>query len=325
MGLHYAYEPGDKVQWPQTSIPATENSQRFLTVEDRLVTRYESGRYYVRYLFKELMQRIIEDMHCNVEEAFDNLVAIIGHEGVGKSNLAYDICIAFDPEFDIHKSTIYSWQQFIESVSTDPQKVYWLDEAVLLASGRDWMKDTNKMLVKALQLIRSYRLTIIMCIPSFDALDFYIRTFRTRYLIKAMKMKWSQDREAVRGYAELRIPLSEAERKRLPKDAKAEDSFKPVGYFRFPKMDPEASKIYEAMKLENQKAAFDEMREMTEEIGRNSRYNMRDKKSLTALVAYLAYEKGLSYQEIADIAGMPYSTVKNMAWKERNRLEGEEQ
>lgn len=322
MGLHYAYEQGDKVQWPQTSMPATENSQRFLTVEDRIVTRYASGRYYVRYLFKELMQRIIEDMHCNVEEAFDNLVAIIGHEGVGKSNLAYDICIQFDPEFDIHKSTIYSWQQFIESVSTDPQKVYWLDEAVLLASGRDWMKDTNKMLVKALQLIRSYRLTIIMCIPSFDALDFYIRTFRTRYLIKAMKMKWNQDREAVRGYAELRIPLSEEERRKLPKDVKAEDSFKPVGYFRFPKMDPEASKIYEAMKLENQQAAFREMRDMTEEMSGKSTYR-RDKQSLKALVSYLVDMQGMSYMDVSKISGIPYSTIKNMAWAERNKNESD--
>lgn len=321
MGLHYAYEPGDRVQWPQTSIPATENSQRYLTVEDQVVKRYPSGLFYVRYLYKELMDRIIEDMHSNIEEAFDNLVTIIGNEGVGKSNLAYDMCIRFDPDFDMTKSTIYSWSQFIESVSSEPQKVYWLDEAVLLASGRDWMKDTNKMLVKALQLIRSYRLTIIMCIPSFDALDYYIRTFRTRYLIKAMKMQWAGDSEAVRGYAELRIPLTESERRKLPKDAKAEDSFKPVGYFRFPKMDEKAADLYERMKLENQKAAFQEMRDMTEEMGGKSRYK-RDKQSLTALVCYLVDDKGLSYMDVAKIAGMPYGTVKDMVWRNRTEDDG---
>lgn len=321
MAMRYAYDVGDKVQWPQTSMPATENTQRYLTIEDRIVRRYPSGSYYVKYLFKELMQRMVEDMHSNIEEAFDNLVTIVGSEGVGKSNLAYHVCKSFDPDFDMAKSAVYSWGQFIDSVSTDPQKVYWLDEAVLVASGRDWMKDTNKMLVKSLQLIRSYRLTIVMCIPSFDAIDVYIRTFRTRYLIKAVKMAWNQDREAVRGYAELKIPKSEGQRTMIGKDAKAEDYFTSVGYFRFPKMDPEAAAMYEAMKLKNQQAAFQEMREMTEEIGQ-SRYK-RDKKSLAALVSYLADQEGMSYQDIADIAGMPYSTVKNMAWRERNKQEGD--
>lgn len=317
MAMRYAYDVGDKVQWPMTSMPAREGDERILTIEDRIVKRYPSGLYYVRYLFKELMDRMIEDMHSNVEEAFDNLITIVGTEGVGKSNLAYYVCKRFDPDFDMEKSTVYSWAQFIESVANDTQKVYWLDEAVLVASGRDWMKDTNKMLVKSLQLIRSYRLTIVMCIPSFEAIDVYIRTFRTRYLIKAMKMQWTNDREAVRGYAELRIPKTEGQRASLPKDTKAEDYFVPVGYMRFPKMDEEASKIYEAMKLRNQQAAFQEMRDMTEEMSGKSRYK-RDKQSLQALVSYMADVQGLSYQDIADISGMPYNTVKGMAWRKRN-------
>lgn len=322
MGRHYAFEKGDKVQWPQTTMPATENSQRFLTVEDAIVLRHKSEKYYVKYLFAELMQRIIEDMHCNVEEAFDNLCVIIGKEGVGKSHMGYYVCKSFDPDFDMEKSLIYEWSQFIESVANDTQKVYWLDEAVLVASNRDWMKDANKMFMKALQIIRSYKLTIVICIPSFDAVDVYIRTFRTRYLIKAHKMKWSQDREAVRGYAELSIPKTDAERNRLPKDAKAEDYFKSVGFMRFPKMDPEASQIYESIKLKHQQSTFKEMHALSEEISGKSRYK-RDKQSLAALVSYLADVEGLSYQDIADIAGMPYNTVKGIAWRKRN--EGEEE
>lgn len=317
MSLKYAFDVGERVQWPQTSMPAPEGSERYLTIEDRIVQRHPSGKYYVKYLFKELMERIIEDMHSNIEQSFDNLVTIIGPEGVGKSNLGYHVCKSFDPDFDMIKSTIYTWNQFIESVDNDPQKVYWLDEAVLMASGRDWMKDTNKMLMKSLQLIRSYRLTIVMCIPSFDAIDVYIRTFRTRYLIKAAKMAWNGDRVAVRGYAELKMPKSEYQRAMLDKSARGEDFFTSVGFFRFPQMDPEAAETYEKMKLENQQKAFREMREMTEEMGQ-SRYK-RDKKSLTALVSYLADEQGMTYQEIADIAGMPYSTVKNMAWRERRK------
>lgn len=316
MGAHYAYEKGDKVNWPLTSMPA-QDGQRFLTVEDTIVTRYRSGSYYIKYLYTELMERVLEDMRSNIEESFDNLIVVSGPEGVGKSHFAWHLCKGFDPDVDMEKSLVYKWEKLIDSIANDTQKVYWLDEAVLVASGRDWMKDTNKMLVKSLQLIRSYRLTIVMCIPSFEAIDVYIRTFRTRYLIKAMKMQWTNDREAVRGYAELRIPKTEGQRASLPKDTKAEDYFVPVGYMRFPKMDEEASKIYEAMKLRNQQAAFQEMRDMTEEMSGKSRYK-RDKQSLQALVSYMADVQGLSYQDIADISGMPYNTVKGMAWRKRN-------
>lgn len=317
MPMRYAYEKGDRVNWPMTSMPA-KDGDRSVEIEDTIVTRYQSGLYYIKYLYKDMPERIVEDMRSNVEESFDNLITIVGAEGVGKSNLAYFLCKSYDPDFDMEKSTIYSWEQFIDSVSEDPQKVYWLDEAVLLAAGRDWMRDTNKMLVKSLQLIRSYRLTIVMCIPSFDALDVYIRTFRTRYLIKAQKMKWTNDKESVRGYAELFVPKSEGERMRLRSDAKAQDFFESKGFFRFPKMDADASKAYEDMKLHNQKAAFKEMRELTEEMKGASKYK-RDKQSLTALVSYLADVEGMSYQEIADIAGMPYNTVKGMAWRTRNQ------
>lgn len=317
MPMRYAYEKGDRVNWPLTSMPAKDND-RSVEIEDTIVTRYQSGLYYIKYLYKDMPERIVEDMRSNVEESFDNLITIVGAEGVGKSNLAYFLCKSYDPDFDMEKSTIYSWDQFIDSVSEDPQRVYWLDEAVLLAAGRDWMRDTNKMLVKSLQLIRSYRLTIVMCIPSFDALDVYIRTFRTRYLIKAQRMKWTNDNESVRGYAELFVPKSEGERMRLRSDAKAQDYFESKGFFRFPKMDEDAAKAYETMKLHNQKQAFREMRELTEEMKGTSKYK-RDKQSLTALVSYLADVEGMSYQEIADIAGMPYNTVKGMAWRTRNQ------
>lgn len=179
--MRRAFEPGDKVQWPLTQVPAQEGQTSTLTVEDAIAMRHKSGKYYIKYLYEDLADRLIEDMHKNVDEKFDNFVTIVGNEGSGKSTIGYFVAKKFDPDFDMEKSLIYSWPQFIASVSEDPQKVYWLDEGILLASGRDWMRETNKMLMKALMTIRSYCLTIIMIVPKFSNIDQYIRTFRTRY------------------------------------------------------------------------------------------------------------------------------------------------
>lgn len=188
----HIFEEGDRVQWPNTQIPASAESERALTVESMDATRYRpSGKYYVRYLYKELMDRVVEDMHSNIEQHFDNLVVFCGDEGTGKSNGAYYLCKRFDPDFDLSKSYAYTWDDFIAKLTDgEPQKVYWLDEAINLASGRDWMKEANKMLIRVLQTMRSKGMTLVMCVPVLKNLDVYIREHRTRYVFVAKCMRW---------------------------------------------------------------------------------------------------------------------------------------
>ena len=85
-------------------------------------------------------------------------------------------------------------------------------------------------------------------------------------------------------------------------------------------MDEEASRIYESLKGTNQDNTLMDMREQTEMTKGGSRYR-RDKQSLEALIYYMTDAQGMSYQDIADITGMPYNTVKGMAWRHRNKEE----
>lgn len=313
----YAFEKGDRVQWPETEKPASDN-QRSLTVKDRIVIRYPSGKYYIKYLFENLIDRMIEDMKTNVSENFDNILTIIGSEGSGKSNIAHYVAKRYDPDLDLSKSMINSWEQFLESITTDPQRVYWFDEAILVAAGRDWMKEANKMLVSSLQTIRFMKLLIIFCIPAIDSIDVYIRTFRTRYILEAHVMCWPHDARAHRGYGELYVPKSKEERKMLPNNAKAIDFFRSKGFFEHPKM---ADDTYDQMKKENSDENLIRMKEQLTPA--KSRY-ARDKKSLSSLISYMVDVQGLSYKEIADIAGMPYNTVKGIAWRQRNETGDDE-
>lgn len=322
--MRIAYDPGERVQWPLTTIPAGEYAERALTIEERDTIRYSSGRFYISYLYKELTDRLIEDMHANIASHFDNLIVISGSEGVGKSHLAAHICQLFDPNFDMDKSYVYDWETFINSISgDDPQRVYWMDEAINMASGRDWMHDVNKMLIKILQMMRSKGLTLVMCVPSFGSLDKYIREHRTRYLLIAKKMAWGADKEPKRGYYELRIPMTEKERAYVAKNTKnpqAEDFFKSVGYGRFPKMDLDKFGNYESVKDYNQNKTLQEMKAYTDELSGKSKYR-REKELNETLISYMADVQGLTYQQIADITGIPYNTIKGIAWRRRNRQE----
>ena len=315
-----AIDVGDKVQWPNTQMAAAEASERSLTVEDRIDTRYKSGSWYFRYLYADLADRMIEDMHSNISDDYDNVILVVGGEGTGKSHLSYYIAKHFDADLDLKESLVYSWDKFLTSVLSDnPQKVYWFDEAAMVASNREWNKDENVMLYKALQVVRSLGLVIIFNIPSIRAVDNYIREFRTRYLLKAHKMCWNNDRESKRGYAELLLPKSEEERRMMKKDAKPDELYRSVGFFRFSEMKGADREIYDKLKLDSQKESLAQMLRIMEEKKEGSSRYKRDKQSLESLVSYMADVQGLSYNEIAEIAGMPYNTVKTMAWRRRQK------
>lgn len=312
------YEPGEHVQWPNTALPA-ESTGRSVEVADTIVQRHKSGRFYVKYLYKNLVDRLAEDMHSNIANDYDNVILVEGGEGKGKSNVSLHVAKTFDPDFDMRKSLVYQWKSFLKSVLSDnPQKVYWFDEAALVASNREWNKEENIMLYKSVQVVRSLRLVLIFDIPSINAIDNYIRNFRTRYLISAKEMAWSSDRVKRRGYAELSFALTEEERKAIPKDSPSDKYYRSIGFFEFPQMSPEDKAIYDELKAGTQKRELAGMLKILEEKEEGGSRYRRDKRSLEALVSYMADVQGLSYQDIADISGMPYNTVKGMAWRKRN-------
>lgn len=111
--------------------------------------------------------------------------------------------------------------------------------------------------------------------------------------------------------------------KELKPDDDPVEWYDSLGYCRFPKMDAEASELYERLKGTNQDSTLMDMREQTEAMkeGASIRYR-RTQQGLAALVYYMTDTQGMTYQDIAKITGLPYNTVKGMAW--RKRYEGED-
>lgn len=85
-------------------------------------------------------------------------------------------------------------------------------------------------------------------------------------------------------------------------------------------MPKEAEDLYEKIKGISLKDSLEDMKLQTEMMSQegSSRYR-RDKESLEALIYYMTDTQGMTYQDIADITGMPYNTVKGMAWRKRNK------
>lgn len=293
-------EPGDVAYWPNLLTP----SNRSMTVLDRNKIRRswnpKDPRYhqiqYVQYLVDGLIDELVRDMHTNVSNDWDNIIVVTGAEGTGKSNLAYYLAKKFNPDFEIKDGYVYDFETMVTRLNSDKVigSVLWLDEATALLGNRDWAREENKSIIKVLQMMRSYGLTIIMCIPDLNSLDVYVRDKRVRYILEAKIMAWEGRPEKTRGYFELKTP-------RPGQDPETR------GYGLFPPMDPEVNEEYKATKLRSQKTALGEL---YKKINPDKGDKKREIRAVSKMAVILHDENGLTYDEIADIIGIPAGTIR---------------
>lgn len=309
MPLSIIYEPGDTVYYPKFSNPAGKP----MTIKGGRFISYPSGKMFVEYIFDGhtedgtgLTDRLIENAKDNVDNAYDNLIVVCGAEGSGKSNWAVNFCKMFDPTFTLKERYIYDYIPFLEQLERDfgekkGGRAYLMDEATNLASNRDWNKEDNKNFIQLLEMFRSRGLTLVMCIPSYDRLDKYIREHRCRFKVECLDLP-RQEKYGGRGYYSLTICKT--------------NTF--VGVGTFPKMDPEDKEIYEKLKEESQLKKLMEMKSAAtgENRGGGERLEASSKRN-KAMALWFLDREGWSYDEVAARFDIPLSTLRR--WKSEER------
>lgn len=300
------YSAGDEVYYPFNNRP----SDRTMTVLNRNINVYSSGKMFVQYLYDGLLEHLVEDMHDNVDNDFDNLIVVSGAEGTGKSNFAYHLCKLYDPNFSVESGYIYEYEAFIrmlnEDRSSDRGKIFWMDEATNIASNRDWNKSDNKTFIQLLEMMRSRGWTLVMCIPDAGRLDVYIRERRARYLLVCRQMEWGGGPKQ-RGYVEVRVTTGP-------------EKWFNIGYAKFPRMPDDVKAEYEAVKRRHQDAKLEELQAKIDK--RPNGKKSEDLRRLRA-IALLAREQGIKYKDLAAACGVSVQTVETWVNKAKEEREKE--
>jgi len=254
-----------------------------------------------------LTDRLIDDAKDNVDNAYDNLIVVCGAEGSGKSNWAVNFCKMYDPTFTLQERYIYDYLPFLEKLEDDfanarGGRAYLMDEATNLASNRDWQKEDNKNFIQLLEMFRSRGLTLVLCIPSFDRLDKYIREHRARFKIECLDLPEGK-KFGGRGYYELTICRT--------------NTF--VGIGTFPKMSEEDKQIYEKLKEESQLKKLQEMKSAASgESNGGERLKLATERTKGMAMWFLERE-GWGYDEVSERFDIPKSTLRRWRTEMKER------
>lgn len=265
-----------------------------LTIEDSKISTFQkSGKVFVSYLYRDLTENLAEHMRSHVEKGYDNIVVISGGEGSGKSNLAWNLCKAMDPDFNVETQYVYSVEDLKGKLrqGDDFGAVWWLDEGSNIANNRDWNTQDSKDIIAILEMMRSRGWTLVMCIPHWERLDIYIRENRMRYLLSCRPMSWEFSGDLERGYYELRM-------------RGAGSTMKTVGFGTYPPIPPEERTRYERIKLDSQARKIREVTERGTKPGAKYKAKYEESQRRLGDAAKALWDSGkYSAAELAEMLG----------------------
>ena len=211
-------------------------------VLDSQLKVWNSGKFFIQYLYEDLLDLLIKDMHKNVARDYDNVLMCSGGEGSGKSNLIWNVINKYQPGFDIKKVYVYNMQGIRDRFASGDYggDVFWMDETSQIASNRKWQSEDNQDLVGILETCRSKHMTLCGAVPSISRVDIYLREYRMRYHLRCLPMSFPTIGYKPRGIFEL-----------FKRDDMSGE-MQHVGYGLYNPMPPEAKAVYEPIKADFQ-------------------------------------------------------------------------
>lgn len=266
-----------------------------MMVLDSNFIQYRTGKWFLAYLYLDLLLFLIEDMRKNIRKLHDNIIVICGDEGSGKSHLAHQICRLFAKIFDIERIYSYNFEEMLDKIdtegNTDVGKIFWMDEAINVLHKRRWNNEGNKEFVEMLATMRSRGWTLILCIPRFEDLDLYVREHRFRYVIKVEPTAFPNFGFKPRGYFSL-------ERKN-PDNGRMEY----CGHGMYDPIPEDMEEEYENLKNESQRRLLSGFKDKKEGGSKYKTKYEEERRRIRSAVLSM-HEKGISRQNIQEIMGI---------------------
>jgi hypothetical protein len=143
----------------------------------------------IKYYMDNKLYKALGTAKKKVQKDDDLVIAVSGGEGAGKSVFSMQLARRLDPSFCLERVCFHA-KEFENAVLTaKPNQAIVYDEAFRGLSSRASLSGVNKQLVGLMQEMRQLNLFIIIVLPSFFLLDWYVAVHRAVGLFYVYRKK----------------------------------------------------------------------------------------------------------------------------------------
>ena len=164
-------------------IPGQLAHNHSMNMDMHLVATYNDG---TKGIYSDMLQKFAAVLKRRVKSDLQNVVVVTGRTGSGKSTLAIQLARAVaGPDWDLSANYIYGAQDFREKLRNGDvcRSVSLFDEGVVSFNSLTGNARDDRDMVVLLDVLRSWGMTTIICIPSFYDLNKRIREHLIDYLV----------------------------------------------------------------------------------------------------------------------------------------------
>lgn len=188
-------------------IPGQLVYNRAMRADMHMVATYADDK---KAIYSDMLQKFAAHLKKRIKNELQNIIVVTGRTGSGKSTLAIQLAKAVaGPDWDLATNYIYGADDFREKLRNGNagRTVSLFDEGSVSFNSLTSNARDDRDMVVLLDVLRSWGMTTIICIPSFYDLNKRIREHLVDYLVVCPERPLVHGYKA-RGFFEVYAPQS---------------------------------------------------------------------------------------------------------------------
>lgn len=167
-------------------IPGELVRNPYLNAKMHAIAYYDNDR---KAIYSDMMEKFVAHLKKRNKNHWQNVIVISGPTGSGKSTFMIELAKMMDPDLDLESSYVYYNSDLKKRLrkirnGEDVGKINLFDEGSVILNSMNARSKSDNGIVVLLDILRSWEMTTIICIPSLPDLNKRVKAHLIDYWIQ---------------------------------------------------------------------------------------------------------------------------------------------
>lgn len=167
------------------AIPGELVFNPFLGCKMHAIAYYDGDR---RAIYSDMLDKFAKHLKKRNKSHWQNVIAISGGTGAGKSTLMIQLAMLLNPDLDLDPALVYYDKDLKRRLKRirageDVGKINLFDEGSVILNSLNARSKSDNGIVVLLDILRSWEMTTIICIPDLNNLNKKVKNHLVDYWI----------------------------------------------------------------------------------------------------------------------------------------------